>query len=87
MPNSTALALSRHPRQAGSASALLGTAQFVIAAGAAPLVGLRGGALSMAVVIATFAVAALATFLALARRAPTPVAVTGPAASQPIDVH
>jgi DHA1 family bicyclomycin/chloramphenicol resistance-like MFS transporter len=41
-PNATALALADHPSIAGAASALLGVAQFLIGAVAAPLVGLAG---------------------------------------------
>jgi DHA1 family bicyclomycin/chloramphenicol resistance-like MFS transporter len=53
-PNATALALADHPRNAGSASALLGTSQFLLGAAAAPLVGLAGEhtAVPMAVTIA-----------------------------------
>ncbi len=69
-PNATALALSDHPRAAGSASAVLGVIQYVVGASAAPLVGLGGStsALPMALVIAALASAALAAS-ALARRA------------------
>ena len=42
LPNATALALSDHPRVAGSASALLGVLQYSIGAAAAPLVGAFG---------------------------------------------
>jgi MFS transporter, DHA1 family, multidrug resistance protein len=69
VPNGTALALTDHPRAAGSASALLGVSQFVIGAAAAPLVGLGGAtALPMAVVIAGLGVLAVLSFLLLARR-------------------
>ncbi len=44
LPNATSLALSGHPRTAGSASALLGVLQYVIGAAAAPLVGVGGTA-------------------------------------------
>ena len=59
-PNATALALADHPRNAGAASALLGTSQFLLGAAAAPLVGLAGehDALPMAVTIACLAAAA-----------------------------
>jgi DHA1 family bicyclomycin/chloramphenicol resistance-like MFS transporter len=59
-PNATALALADHPRNAGAASALLGTSQFLLGAAAAPLVGLAGehNALPMAVTIACLAAAA-----------------------------
>jgi MFS transporter, DHA1 family, multidrug resistance protein len=60
LPNATALALADHPRTAGSASALLGLAQFLFGAIAAPLVGIggTGTAVPMAVVIAVAASAA-----------------------------
>ncbi len=61
-PNATALALQEHGAQAGTASALIGLGQFVTGALAAPLTGLVGapGALPLAVVVAGFALAALA---------------------------
>ena len=61
-PNATALALQEHGAQAGTASALIGLGQFVTGAVAAPLTGLVGapGALPLAVVVAGFALAALA---------------------------
>ncbi|TDQ51727.1 DHA1 family bicyclomycin/chloramphenicol resistance-like MFS transporter [Actinomycetospora succinea] len=42
LPCATTLALADHPEHAGSASALLGTSQFLVGAGTAPLVGLAG---------------------------------------------
>jgi len=68
-PNSTALALDRHPERAGTAAALLGGFQSVIAALAAPMVGFGdpGRGLSMAVAILSFAVVALLSALTLAR--------------------
>jgi DHA1 family bicyclomycin/chloramphenicol resistance-like MFS transporter len=61
MPNATTLALSGHPRTAGSASALLGVMQYAVGAAAAPLVGLGDrSALQMAIVIAVCGVSALA---------------------------
>lgn len=69
LPNATALALSDHPRTAGSASALLGLLQYAIGAAAAPLVGIFGArtALPMSVVIATLGVSALVVFVLLGR--------------------
>jgi len=60
-PNATALALADHPRNAGAASALLGTSQFLLGAAAAPLVGLAGehNALPMAVTIAVLTAGAV----------------------------
>jgi DHA1 family bicyclomycin/chloramphenicol resistance-like MFS transporter len=71
MPNATALALANHPRVAGSGSALLGLAQFIVGAAVAPLVGIGGSgtALPMAVIIATLGTAALAACLTLVRPA------------------
>jgi DHA1 family bicyclomycin/chloramphenicol resistance-like MFS transporter len=70
MPNATALALSRADHSAGSASALLGTLQFLIGAAVAPLVGLAGedSAVPMAVVITATATLALTVFLTMCRR-------------------
>jgi DHA1 family bicyclomycin/chloramphenicol resistance-like MFS transporter len=67
VPNAAALALAGHRSTAGSASGLLGVAQFALGALAAPLVGLAGEdtAVPMAVVIATLGAAALATFTLL----------------------
>lgn len=68
-PPSSALALQRAPHAAGTASALLGTVQFLTGAIAPALVGLGGhdSALPMAVVILGMALAALASFTLLAR--------------------
>ncbi|MCY1308360.1 hypothetical protein D9M70_583620 [compost metagenome] len=54
MPNSAACALAKQGQHAGSASALMGSLQFSVAAGASALVGLLhdGTALPMAGVIA-----------------------------------
>lgn len=70
LPNSTALALTDHPRTAGSASALIGLLQYAVGATAAPLVGIAGEdtAVPMAIVIATSATSALVVFLTLTRR-------------------
>src|SRR4051794_38516829 len=61
LPNSTALALADHAEVAGTASALLGTVQFVIGALVAPLVGAggTGSAVPMAAVMTAAALAAL----------------------------
>ncbi len=65
MPNATALALSDHPRIAGSASALLGVLQYAVGATVAPLVGAFGTAtaLPMAIVIGTLGCSALVVFV------------------------
>lgn len=72
LPNAAALALADHPRTAGSASALLGLAQFAIGALAAPLAGVAGShtALPMAIVMAVLPAAGLACLFVLTR-APT----------------
>jgi DHA1 family bicyclomycin/chloramphenicol resistance-like MFS transporter len=69
LPNGTALALDRHGRRAGTAAALLGFAQAVIAAAAAPLVGLggEGSATPMAAAITAGAGLSLLAVLTLAR--------------------
>jgi DHA1 family bicyclomycin/chloramphenicol resistance-like MFS transporter len=85
-PNATALALSGRPRQvAGSASALLGVLQMVIAAIAAPLVGVAGAgtALPMAIMIAAATLSALLVFLFLARPSPQPADPAGEAQRAP----
>ncbi|MBO0871063.1 MAG: multidrug effflux MFS transporter [Micromonosporaceae bacterium] len=66
-PNTTALALANHPREAGTAAALLGMLQFVIGAAAAPLVGLGGArtAVPMGMVIAGLGMLANAVFWSL----------------------
>lgn len=69
-PNTAAAALAPHGRAAGSASALLGTLQFAVGAGAGALVGAlsNGTAVPMAGVIAACAIGALAAFQTLAFR-------------------
>lgn len=69
MPNANSQGLMRAPHAAGSASALLGTAQFLIGAVASPLVGVAGErtAVPMAVVQVSALVAAGFAFLALCR--------------------
>lgn len=68
-PSGTAIALEGHPSTAGSASGLLGLAQYAVGAISAPLVGIggRGTALPMAVVIVTCGVGAVAAFHLLVR--------------------
>jgi DHA1 family bicyclomycin/chloramphenicol resistance-like MFS transporter len=67
MPNTTALAMAPHGHLAGSASALLGTVQFVLGAMAGALVGLLGNgtAVPFAAVIATCGAAAFTAFRTL----------------------
>jgi DHA1 family bicyclomycin/chloramphenicol resistance-like MFS transporter len=82
-PNSTALALDRHPERAGTAAALLGGIQSVVASVAAPLAGIGdpGRGVPMAVVIAGFAVAALLAVVTLTSAPVRPL--RGPRASPP----
>lgn len=68
MPNTPALALSRHGEAAGTAAALLGATQFGVAAVTAPLVGVLGNdALAMAVVVTAALAAAVAVLLLVVR--------------------
>ncbi|MET9590024.1 Bcr/CflA family multidrug efflux MFS transporter [Streptomyces sp. NPDC006516] len=69
MPNTNTQALMRTRHAAGSASALLGTSQFLIGAVASPLVGIAGErtAVPMAVVQVVCALASMACFLLLCR--------------------
>jgi DHA1 family bicyclomycin/chloramphenicol resistance-like MFS transporter len=73
-PSAVALALQRYPQAAGSASALLGSFQFVMAAVIAPLAGVGGtaDALPMAVLIFALPLAALLSRVVLAGPAPAP---------------
>jgi MFS transporter, DHA1 family, multidrug resistance protein len=60
-PNAPAIALSRHGEVAGTAAALLGAAQFLVAGSVAPLVGAldSGNGIAMAaIIVATTSVAA-----------------------------
>lgn len=67
LPNSTALALSGRPEQAGSASALLGVLQYLFGAVAAPLVGAfgTGTAVPMAALMCGLTLGGLAMFALL----------------------
>lgn len=61
MPMATALAMADHPERAGSASGLIGFAQFSLASCVAPLVGVGGGAtaIPMAIVMPACSLGAL----------------------------
>jgi DHA1 family bicyclomycin/chloramphenicol resistance-like MFS transporter len=67
LPHASAIAMDRHRRIAGSASALLGLTQFALGAVTAPLVGLgnvtSGGALAVTAVIAAL-IGVVALFVA-----------------------
>jgi DHA1 family bicyclomycin/chloramphenicol resistance-like MFS transporter len=67
LPNSTALALSGRPEQAGSALALLGVLQYLFGAVAAPLVGAfaAGTAVPMAALMCGLTLGGLAMFALL----------------------
>jgi MFS transporter, DHA1 family, multidrug resistance protein len=69
-PNTTALAMAPHGRVAGSASALLGTVQFLLGAMAGTLVGALGNGtpVPFAAIIAVCAISALTASLTLTRR-------------------
>ncbi|KRV47757.1 MFS transporter [Wenjunlia vitaminophila] len=69
LPNTTAQALVLTPHAAGTASALLGTVQFLIGAVAPPVVGLggEGSAVPMALVMTGSTVVAAAAFVGLCR--------------------
>ena len=69
LPNTTALAMAPHGAVAGSASALLGTVQFVLGASAGALVSALGNgtAVPFAAVIASCAVLALTAYHTLGR--------------------
>jgi MFS transporter, DHA1 family, multidrug resistance protein len=76
VPTSTALALAEQGWAAGSASALLGLGQFLLAALVAPLAGIAGQhtAVPMALLIATLSIAGLCVELAFhGVRRPAPV--------------
>jgi MFS transporter, DHA1 family, multidrug resistance protein len=74
LPSATTLTLADHPEHAGSASALLGTAQFLVGAGVAPLVGLAGSrsAVPMASAMAASVVLGAVVFTVLWRTAGRP---------------
>jgi DHA1 family bicyclomycin/chloramphenicol resistance-like MFS transporter len=80
LPNSLALALSRHPESAGTASALLGALQMGSGAVVAPLVGIggTGTAIPMATVMAALALTALTSLAVLARPASAPATLPEP---------
>jgi DHA1 family bicyclomycin/chloramphenicol resistance-like MFS transporter len=70
LPNTPALALSRHGEAAGTAAAMLGSVQFGVGAVAAPLVGVlgTGSAVPMAAMILTAAGLAAVLLLTVVRR-------------------
>jgi len=73
VPNATGLALDRCPDRAGTAAALLGAIQSVVAAAAAPVVGVLGTpgtGVPMSVVITGCAALGLLSMLTLASGGP-----------------
>jgi DHA1 family bicyclomycin/chloramphenicol resistance-like MFS transporter len=79
-PNATALAIARHPRLAGTASAYLGALQFMLSALLSPFAGIdgRGAAAPAGIIIGALCAAALAAQLLLARRPRATAPDTGP---------
>jgi len=84
LPNATALASDRARQAAGTGSALLGGAQFTLAAVVTPLVGLGSGALPMAIGMLACAVIAATSLAALTRTGTSPSAVARP---EPVGVR
>lgn len=72
LPSATTLTLAGHPSRAGSASALLGTSQFLLGGFAAPLVGIGAGttAVPMGATMVAAALAGLVVFALVWRGAP-----------------
>jgi MFS transporter, DHA1 family, multidrug resistance protein len=74
-PNAMALAMQNHPDSAGTASALFGSAQFLLGAAVAPLVGVAGNhnAIPMGIVMAGLTAGAVAGRLMLPRSEPSEI--------------
>ena len=64
LPNTPALALSRHGEAAGTAAALLGASQFVIGGAAAPLIGAMGSSSAVPMALVMACTASLAALVA-----------------------
>jgi MFS transporter, DHA1 family, multidrug resistance protein len=76
MPNTPALALTRHGEAAGTASAMLGFVQFGVGAVVAPMVGVLGStATALGIVILGVSVLAAALMYGVVRRDPSVQAV------------
>jgi DHA1 family bicyclomycin/chloramphenicol resistance-like MFS transporter len=73
LPNTPALALTRHGEAAGTAAAMLGAVQFGVGAFVAPLVGVFGSttAAPMGLVMVAVTLAATALMFGIVRRDPT----------------
>ncbi|MFA5709775.1 MAG: multidrug effflux MFS transporter [Mycolicibacterium sp.] len=78
MPNAPALALSRHPEAAGTAAALLGSAQFGLGAVIAPVVGLLGNDERALALVMTVSASLALILMLVVRPQPQPV-VASPA--------
>jgi DHA1 family bicyclomycin/chloramphenicol resistance-like MFS transporter len=81
LPAATTLAMAGHPSRAGSASALLGTSQFLVGGFAAPLVGIGGGrtAVPMGTTMVVAAALGLVVFALVWRGVPGRVEPGAPA--------
>lgn len=79
LPNTPALALTRHGGSAGTAAAVYGAAQFGLGGCAAPLVGMLGGApgVAMAGIMSAALATALTLLLTVVRRDAGRVATAG----------
>ncbi len=76
MPNTPALALTRHGEAAGTASAMLGFVQFGVGAVVAPMVGVLGStATALGIVILGVSVVAAGLMYGVVRRDPSVQAV------------
>ena len=67
-PNAPAIALNRHGEAAGTAAALLGSAQFVIGGSVAPLVGALGNGTAVPMAVVVVGTTLLGTVLMLSAR-------------------
>jgi DHA1 family bicyclomycin/chloramphenicol resistance-like MFS transporter len=84
LPNTTVLAMAPHGSVAGSASALMGTVQFLLGAVAGGLIGVlaNGTAVPLAAVVAGCGIAAVLTYNLVNDRAPAVAPEPAPAPSE-----
>jgi DHA1 family bicyclomycin/chloramphenicol resistance-like MFS transporter len=84
LPNTTVLAMAPHGSVAGSASALMGTVQFLLGAVAGGLIGVlaNGTAVPLAAVVAGCGIAAVLTYKQVNDRAPAVAPEPAPAPSE-----
>jgi DHA1 family bicyclomycin/chloramphenicol resistance-like MFS transporter len=80
IPTASALAMSGHPERAGAASSLMGLAQFIAGAAAAPLVGIAGetSAVPLGVVSLVASLSACAVFAGVLLPTVRPQPAAGP---------